>query len=143
MEATTVTIAQQIADARTLAAGGQPSSAVVYYETLLPQLTKCAPQIPTEVSELEASKLCCDCRLIASVTDAHRQGQYSSVLKALQEEYCLLKELDAALCEIKQPPVTAPRPSLVCARLACKIPTAQQLHPTLTFGCSLMILTHQ
>jgi hypothetical protein len=57
MEATTVTIAQQIADARTLAAGGQPSSAVVYYETLLPQLSKCAQPQPRLMPCTLASKL--------------------------------------------------------------------------------------
>ena len=34
-------LAQQIADARELAAAGQPANALVYFETLLPQLTRC------------------------------------------------------------------------------------------------------
>jgi hypothetical protein len=33
-------IAQQIADARDLAACGQPTSALVYFEALIPQLSK-------------------------------------------------------------------------------------------------------
>ena len=33
-------IAQQINDARDLAAAGHPSSALVYYEALLPQLSR-------------------------------------------------------------------------------------------------------
>lgn len=33
-------IAQQIVDARELAACGQPASALVYFEALIPQLTK-------------------------------------------------------------------------------------------------------
>jgi hypothetical protein len=35
-------IAQQIMDARDLAASGQPTSALVYFEALLPQLVRCA-----------------------------------------------------------------------------------------------------
>jgi hypothetical protein len=37
-------IAQQIADARDLAACGQPTSALVYFEALIPQLSKCVAQ---------------------------------------------------------------------------------------------------
>jgi hypothetical protein len=35
-------IAQQIMDARDLAAAGQPTSALVYFAALLPQLARCA-----------------------------------------------------------------------------------------------------
>jgi hypothetical protein len=34
-------IAQQITDARDLAACGQPASALVYFEALIPQMTRC------------------------------------------------------------------------------------------------------
>jgi molybdopterin biosynthesis enzyme len=37
-------IAQQIMDARDLAASGQPTSALVYFEALLPQLVRRAPR---------------------------------------------------------------------------------------------------
>eukprot|EP00878_Enallax_costatus_P033944 GHUV01037534.1.p1 GENE.GHUV01037534.1~~GHUV01037534.1.p1 ORF type:complete len:340 (+),score=102.62 GHUV01037534.1:669-1688(+) len=80
-------IAQQIADARELAACGQPTSALVYFEALLPQLT----------------------RFISTVNDPYKQGQYNNVLKTLQDEQRLLQDLDSALQHIKNGPATSGR----------------------------------
>jgi hypothetical protein len=40
MDSQATMLAQQIAEARTLAAAGQASNALVYYEALLPQMTR-------------------------------------------------------------------------------------------------------
>lgn len=83
-------IAQQIADARDLAACGQPTSALVYFETLIPQLSK----------------------FITTLNDPYKQGQYSNLLKSLQEERALLQELESALDDIAKGPAAPPsRPS--------------------------------
>eukprot|EP00775_Hariotina_reticulata_P014321 gene14321-47_t len=85
-----LSIAQQIADARDLAACGQPTSALVYFEALIPQLS----------------------RYITSISDPYKAGQCSSVLKTLQEEHRLLQDIEAALSEIKNGTSTSGKASL-------------------------------
>ncbi|KAF8063864.1 AAA1 [Scenedesmus sp. PABB004] len=83
--------AQQIADARELAACGQPTSALVYFEALLPQLS----------------------RYITGLADPHKQGQLSGVLRTLQEESRLLQDMEAALDDIKAGPPATRRASML------------------------------
>lgn len=84
-------IAQSILDARELAACGQPANALVYFEALIPQLTK----------------------FIATLQDPCKQVQYNDVLKTLQEEHRLLQDMEAALEEIKNAPSTSGRSSVL------------------------------
>ncbi|KAI8464204.1 MAG: P-loop containing nucleoside triphosphate hydrolase protein [Monoraphidium minutum] len=72
-------IAQQVMDARDLAAAGQPTSALVYFEALLPQLV----------------------RLAGAVSDPYKQGQYTNLIKALQEEQQLLREMEATVAGLR------------------------------------------
>eukprot|EP00877_Chromochloris_zofingiensis_P010484 jgi/Chrzof1/568/Cz01g20220.t1 len=84
---------QQIEDARHLAASGQPVNALVYYEALLPQFN----------------------RLISSANDPYKQAQYTTLLKALQDEQHLLKDIEATLNDIKygSSASAASRPSML------------------------------
>lgn len=46
------------------------------------------------------------CRYVASLNDPYKQGQYSNVLKTLQDEHELLQQLESALGEIKSGPAS-------------------------------------
>jgi hypothetical protein len=53
-------------------------------------------------------------RFITTLNDPYKQGQYSNLLKSLQEERGLLQELESALDDImKGPAAAASRPSQV------------------------------
>lgn len=53
-------------------------------------------------------------RFITTLNDPYKQGQYSNLLKSLQEERALLQELESALDDIAKGPAAPPsRPSQV------------------------------
>jgi hypothetical protein len=57
-------------------------------------------------------------RFITTLNDPYKQGQYSNMLKTLQEERGLLQELESALDDImKGPAATSSRPSQVSGTL--------------------------
>jgi hypothetical protein len=139
-------------DARDLAASGQPTSALVYFETLLPQLVRralllrrcCSPQCtaaapsalpgmlwpssgqPTAPIRLLVASSAArqqlrhgrastrrrrrgrpsqppfvPRRLATTVADPHKQVQYNTLIKSLQEEQQLLKEMEATLADLQ------------------------------------------
>jgi hypothetical protein len=123
-------IAQQITDARELAACGQPTSALVYFEALIPQLTRCGVlcvcagcqmpclhavwhthhatssacaevALPPPCRRHATPRITTHHRFIGGLQDPYKQTQYNSVLKTLQEEHRLLQDMEAALEEIK------------------------------------------
>ncbi len=50
---------------------------------------------------LDASPILSISRLASTVNDPYKQGQYSNLYKVLQEEQALVKEIDAALNDIR------------------------------------------